>query len=197
MQKITCPHEIRPKKNCRECKRESQKRCYAKHREQYVKERREYNQTHRLELRRKCKEYYQTHKEQCRESMRKYRQTHKEEYKEYFSKYHQRHKKQRRESTLTLKNGKIIRGLHKRYPEDGRCMLGELCLCKKLKYKYNRIVWHHWDDNHPEWGLWICWSCHWIMEQVEKMGDEKFIQHTRKITVKYYDLKARIQPYIQ
>jgi len=28
-------------------------------------------------------------------------------------------------------------------------------------------VWHHWDDEHSEKGLWLCGKCHWLAESEE------------------------------
>jgi len=38
-------------------------------------------------------------------------------------------------------------------------------LCGKIIEK--RPFWHHWDDQHPEKGLWLCGKCHWLAESVE------------------------------
>ena len=43
-------------------------------------------------------------------------------------------------------------------PKPGRC---ELCHKEAQKQGMN---WHHWDDEHPEIGLWLCLNCHGFAE---------------------------------
>lgn len=38
------------------------------------------------------------------------------------------------------------------------------------KRKGSKLDWHHWDDKHPEFGLWLCFYCHRLAEAVEKRG---------------------------
>ena len=44
-------------------------------------------------------------------------------------------------------------------PIPGQC---ELCKERPLKLQY-----HHWDDNHPQRGLWVCPTCHYFVEGVD------------------------------
>jgi len=47
-----------------------------------------------------------------------------------------------------------------------------------------RPKWHHWDDEHPEKGMWICDRCHWLADAVEydpefeKMNKYKKLKET-------------------
>lgn len=38
-------------------------------------------------------------------------------------------------------------------------------LCNKISSP--KLQWHHWDDNHPELGIWVCSSCHYFTEGLE------------------------------
>jgi mannosyltransferase OCH1-like enzyme len=38
-----------------------------------------------------------------------------------------------------------------------------------------RLYYHHWDDNHPEFGIWVCMPCHSIVEAIEKNLIEEII----------------------
>jgi len=58
-------------------------------------------------------------------------------------------------------NGKIIRGTKRQFYR-----ICELCGEEIEKYP----CWHHWDDEHPENGLWLDWLCHQAAEAVEQKG---------------------------
>ncbi len=65
----------------------------------------------------------------------------------------------RRQTSLMTKNG-TIKGLNKApYPDDG-CEM-----CKKID---QRLAYHHWNDNNPSMGMWLCGQCHWFVEGIEK-----------------------------
>lgn len=67
----------------------------------------------------------------------------------------------------TTVNGKqvFLSAPHKR-PKPEKC---ELCegTTKKMGY-------HHWDDEHPSHGMWLCYHCHMTVERWAK-GDEQII----------------------
>jgi len=67
-----------------------------------------------------------------------------------------------RRRSLVTKDGKRIYLKHDKrpYPNDSKC---ELC-GKKCKF----LAYHHWDDETPWIGLWVCQSpCHAICEAVD------------------------------
>jgi hypothetical protein len=74
------------------------------------------------------------------------------------------------------KNRRDIKGLVKRnFPSDGYC---ELC------HKNNkRLAYHHWDDNFPSWGIWMCAGCHVGTNFVDKT----------ELLRKYQALKVEIE----
>ena len=91
MNKIKCPHGIRPKGNCDICLQEyRQSSKYREHKREFMKK------------------YYQSYREQILERQRRYRQSPK--YKEYLKKYQQspRYKEYRRN---------YMRDYTKKYPQ--------------------------------------------------------------------------------
>jgi len=75
--------------------------------------------------------------------------------KKYAREYCRKHK-------MTIK-GKQFYNINKRpYPPESRC---ELCNKEKKKFDY-----HHWNDTHPEKGLWLCFRCHGLAETLDRYG---------------------------
>ncbi len=76
-----------------------------------------------------------------------------EKYRAYWNDYARKH-------VLYSKRGNCITVAVKRlYPEDGCC---EICR------KQRQLVYHHWDDEKPELGMWICRGCHFKAEDIER-----------------------------
>lgn len=74
------------------------------------------------------------------------------------------------------RNRRDIKGIIKRdYPEDGYC---EVCHLNK-----KRLAYHHWDDNFPSWGIWLCAGCHVGANFLEK----------EDLTIKYWELRRWIE----
>jgi len=72
----------------------------------------EYDDTHKEQLRQYGKEYRETHKEQKREYDKEYRETHKEEKKEWGKEYYQKHKEEILEKgkiKMTCECGSVVR----------------------------------------------------------------------------------------
>jgi len=44
-------------------------------------------------------------------------------------------------------------------------------ICELCGGEHRMLHYHHWDDKHPEKGLWVCRLCHWICEAVEAGRD--------------------------
>ena len=91
--------------------------------------------------------------------MKEYRRVHKEEHKMYVRNHY------------VHTNGKAIR--IKKRPWTGIC---ELCNLKAPK-----LSWHHWDDEHPEFGIWLCRCCHIAVEFYEMGRIRKYIEFKEKI----------------
>jgi len=69
----------------------------------------------------------------------------------------------------TTVNGKL--GWHKVYgrrPKPSNC---ELC-----QREVPRLGWHHWDDDHLEFGMWLCWGCHKRANIMESGFVERYFQ---------------------
>ena len=78
--------------------------------------------------------------------------------------------------TYIRTTNKTFRNVNKRpYPMNECC---EVCqkLNKKLRY-------HHWDDNNPHWGIWVCFYCHLLIEAIEKHSIflDKYLKFKKKI----------------
>ena len=56
----------------------------------------------------------------------------------------------------------------------------ELCGKESLKLEY-----HHWDDDNPELGIWVCYRCHRTVEGADK-----------GLVQKYFELKQLIEEYL-
>jgi hypothetical protein len=48
----------------------------------------------------------------------------------------------------------------RKYPEDGKCELNE-----ELG---RRLVYHHWDGNNMNNGIWVCHMCHRFVEAIDQ-----------------------------
>ena len=55
--------------------------------------------------------------------------------------------------------GKVIRVNKRARPDD---------ICELCSLHTRRLDYHHWDDDHPEQGLWLCMRCHYGAEFVEQ-----------------------------
>lgn len=80
--------------------------------------------------------------------------------------YKFREKRLEQKRAYNRKNFLTINGEHFRVKKR---TFYEICeLCGKLIKK--NPSWHHWDDEHLEWGLWLDWDCHRAVEASEKNG---------------------------
>ena len=59
-------------------------------------------------------------------------------------------KKWHRQNILMI-NGKSVRVRKRKRPND---------TCEICGRVVNRLDYHHWDNNRPELGIWVCRSCH-------------------------------------
>lgn len=83
------------------------------------------------------------------------------------------------EANLTT-GGRRYFGLHKRsFPLDNKC---ELCGEELIRYGY-----HHWDDNNPNLGIWVCHFCDFFIEGLDEIGRNPF-----KVAI-YHRLKDEME----
>lgn len=110
------------------------------------------------------KGYYQENREKCRTYAREwYRNLPEERRREY-----QRVGKEwRRLHILTTAGGVSHSGLNKRPRPDDIC---ELC-GREVK----RLSYHHWDDTNLSKGLWVCYLCHMLCENLDN-GSKSLIK---------------------
>jgi hypothetical protein len=84
--------------------------------------------------------------------------------------YYRRRRLGQGNGALTLDRDK------RKYPDDQKC---ELC-CKENQ----RLVYHHWNDEEPWKGIWICLLCHHFVEALEKgITPEDYFNLKKKIDV--------------
>lgn len=59
-----------------------------------------------------------------------------------------------------------------------------LGVCELCGNVMKRLHWHHWDNEHPEFGLWLCFLCHDTVEANEQFGIEvPFYEQLKKIVM--------------
>jgi hypothetical protein len=106
---------------------------------------------------------------------------------EYMKNYYLIHKKELRDyirnnmlGSSKFNNGKRIKCNKRSYPLDNKCEL-----CGEIT---NRLIYHHWNNEHLEFGLWLCstWKCHWLAENIDS---DNFEQRKNK----YLNLKEIIE----
>lgn len=102
-----------------------------------------------------------------REKSRRWRTENRERFNELVRNYMRQH--------LIRVKGKWMSITKRQCPE--KC---EIC---KRKRAY-RLGYHHWDDNNPSKGLWLCIRCHRIAEALD---------HPEKVVNKYLALKQEIE----
>jgi len=147
---------------------EEAKEYYASWRLQNPEKVRAYNRKHYLENKAKIiarsKKYHESHgektkewskryREKNREARRRYVETHREEITVYGKEYSRQH-------YLTVGG--------KRFRVNKRIYYGICEMHGGLIEKRPR--WHHWNNEHLEWGLWLCYWCHNAVEASEQKG---------------------------
>ena len=120
------------------------------------------------------KDYYQKHRDEIIAATKAWIEANREQHNANARAYYHRHRKERlayahvnikrftdysrayRQNSCVLSKGndRYIRGVDKSpYPADNRCPF-----CRKVQHR--SLQWHHWDDECPEIGFWVCISCH-------------------------------------
>lgn len=61
-------------------------------------------------------------------------------------------------------------------------------LCNRKFQENEKACWHHWDDVHPEFGLYVCYHCHLFVEAIDHLEYEKLL----KLLKNYLILKNQI-----
>jgi len=108
--------------------------------------------------------YKKEHRARATELDRARRVEHPEDYRAYNKEY-------ARKNTMRV-NGAYVRAHKRPYPPDECC---ELCR------KQRQLVYHHWDDELPELGMWICRGCHFKAEDAERGWPIKYLALKKKL----------------
>lgn len=74
-------------------------------------------------------------------------------------------------------NGVQHRTQVEKRPRPDHC---EICGGSAKRHE-TKLDWHHWDDSHLEWGIWVCNRCHIGAGFVERGYDEKYKELKGKI----------------
>jgi len=68
-----------------------------------------------------------------------------------------------------------VNGVSHRTQIEKRLRPSHCELCSILAPRYEKILhWHHWNNSHLEWGLWLCNRCHIGAEFIEQGRDKKY-----------------------
>ena len=70
-----------------------------------------------------------------------------------------------------------VQGKHQKVNKRPRPESCELC-----KWGHKILHYHHWDDNNPELGLWLCGRCHTIVGGWEKNIIAEYLKLKEQIT---------------
>lgn len=160
---------------------EKQKEYNRRYREKYRDKLNERGRIWRENNKEKLAEYRERNKGKLAEQKRIYYEEHKEKALAYGKVYREEHKDElrivkrdwNRKNILTVSN-KHIRVLKRDYPNDGACEL-----CDRV---IRRLGYHHWDDEVPKFGLWLCETCHNAAEVFERGLIDRYVQLKDKVS---------------
>ena len=114
------------------------------------------------------KRYFQEHKEELRDKKRARYHRNIERYRLYYRDYHRRH--------TVVSTNRVFYALNKR-PYLGSC---ELC---GRNDQNTRLAYHHWDDEQPQQGLWLCSRCHQIATFAEEGKYAEYFRLKRAVEI--------------
>jgi len=123
---------------------------YLKHREEFIARAKAYREANREKQNEHARLYYHRHKEE----RLAYYYAHRKERLAY-AKAHPRVNRVIKHHGIS-----ILRNVNKP-PKPMLCTL-----CGRKSY----LTYHHWQDDKPEIGLWICNPCHWAIHRMIKVG---------------------------
>ncbi len=116
-----------------------------------------YSEKNNIILKEKKKEYYINNSNIIKEKQFVYKEKNKE-------KINQRIKNYSRKYYINTRDGDgnriKIKCEKKDYPSNNECEL-----CKRIR---KRLSYHHWDDDKPWLGMWLCNTCHFTAENIDK-----------------------------
>lgn len=144
-----------------EKKKEYSKQYYQKNKEKILERTRNYRQENLEKSKERNRKYYYEHKDEKIAYNKKWAKENLEKRREYVKRWEKKNPKYSFKNRLMI-NGKMVT-VRKR-PYEGYC---EMC-GKEVETK--AINWHHWDDERPEYGLWLDFFCHGAAEAHEQNG---------------------------
>lgn len=133
--------------------------CYTKHMKSTEAEREyahEYYLQHRTRAMANAKAHYAANRELHNGYGRRYYNRHRKERLEYAKRYGHEYGKR-----LIKHHGEVILRNVNKPPKPTICSL-----CKRTSH----LAYHHWEDEKPEIGLWVCNRCHWAIHRMIKAG---------------------------
>ncbi len=83
--------------------------------------------------------------------------------------------------TVTTEGGTVVLTRLNKRPYPGEC---EVCGLPKEK----GLLYHHWDEDNPSVGLWLCSRCHRLAEVLDKLGSAKL----GELLAKYLRLRGSV-----
>ena len=86
-------------------------------------------------------------------------------------------KRHRRILTQLNISGQVVRMNFPKRPKSEHC---EFC----SNSVSGKLDWHHWDSEHPEYGLWVCFRCHHFIEAVDDGFDGDDVKRYMEIKKK-------------
>lgn len=156
-------------------------------------QRRAYSRKYYLVHKDQIREYYLARKEEKLEYDRKYRLAHREQLKEQGREYRLTHREERIEHdkqrraqiivTIDTYGNRIVLQAPNKRTKPTMCEL-----CGRIT---KSLVYHHWDDNNPSMGLWLCPHCHIFAELFEKGFASRYLELKRRT---YPLLEAKAEP---
>ena len=79
----------------------------------------------------------------------------------------------RRDKLRTTRVGTTINGVRRQYKVNKRPRPD---FCELCEWPISQVLhWHHWDDQHLEWGLWLCGACHSWVGRADRGYYERYI----------------------
>lgn len=154
MRAIFCPHGIKPKSNCKQCKKER------KQTEEYHQYQKEYMKNYHGENREEEQKYRQENREKIKERTYNWR----EENRDRFNLYQREWKQKHPIKDITQKR-KIRSRSERNFPMANNCEL-----CPEDDKRTDNLQRHHpsYEDGMEEIFVTCCKSCHWYADRTTK-----------------------------
>ncbi len=175
-------NKIRNIKLCIQCSKNIRKKYVEDNRDRIKKN---YNDHKEEILKKRRDEYKLKDKKVLAEKAKKYRSEHIEEMRLRDKKRSKKRSEYSRDHMLGIHDEN---GNYKKIKCNKRL---HTLTCEICGRKVEITAYHHWDDNKPECGLWLCSHCHITVERLEKIPNIKEIYLNLKLKVEGEDNERR------